>query len=57
MGRRKKKPEVDNRVKTIDIVKMSGGRKDLTEEQKMAANELIEMAARDGYRITQLSFF
>lgn len=57
MSKRKKKPEVDNRVKTIDITKMSGGKKDLTEEQIIAANQLIEMAARDGYRITQLSFF
>ena len=56
MGRRKKK-EPDNRVKTIDITKMGGGKKDLTEEQIASANQLIEMAARDGYRITQLSFF
>lgn len=57
MSKRKKKPEVDDRVKTIDITKMSGGKKDLTEEQIASANKLIEMAARDGYRITQLSFF
>lgn len=56
MAKRKKKYQND-KVKTIDIVKMGGGRKDLTEEQKMAANQLIEIAARDGYRITQLSFF
>ena len=53
---KRKKDEPKSKVKSIDIVKMSGKR-DLTEEQIASAAQLIELAARDGYRITQLSFF
>lgn len=56
MARRKKK-ERDDRIKSIEITNMKGGRRDLSEEQIKSAIELIELAKKDGYRITQISFF